>query len=240
MKCVSVAPVPPLLTPFLFVPLIGLTACGGGSGASASFQPTYTLSVSPQPASIPVNGTVTFTATTNGPSNEVTWGIVGDEGPYGPNLGSGSPTSPSATFTYTAPPTPPIYEGPYGPIGSATLRVLEGGTGVQFNFVITAPSITTGFVTTSSNTSVALGKTLGILAYAVGTTNNAITMQVNGSTGGSMTYGTITPLPNAVYNGEYTYTAPATMPMSGNTVAVTVISQADPTKSSSMTITLTP
>jgi hypothetical protein len=110
---------------------------------------------------------------------------------------------------------------------------------VQFNFAITAPSITTGFFT-NPNSTVALGKTLGVWAYAVGSTNNAITMQVNGTTGGSTTYGTITPLPNAVSNGEYVYTAPATMPMAGDTVTVTVISQADPTKSSSMTLTLTP
>jgi len=69
--------------------------------------------------------------------------------------------------------------------------------------------------------------------------NGAVTMQVNGTTGGSATYGTITPLPNAVYFGEYTYTAPSTMPMTDNTVTITVISQADPTKSSNMTITLT-
>jgi hypothetical protein len=108
----------------------------------------------------------------------------------------------------------------------------------QFNVVISAPSVATGFLTSNFDT-VALGKTLGVWAYAVGSTNNAITMQVNGTTGGSATFGTITPLPQAPSNGEYVYTAPATMPMTGNTVTITVISQADPTKSSSMTITLT-
>ena len=81
-------------------------------------------------------------------------------------------------------------------------------------------------------------KTAIIWAYAVGSTNNAITMQVNGTGGGSSTYGTIAPITNGFY-GEYTYTAPATMPMAGNTVTVTVIPQADPTKSSNMTVTLT-
>ena len=85
----------------------------------------------------------------------------------------------------------------------------------------------------------ALGKTLSVWAYAVGSTNNAIAMQVNGTTGGSAGYGTIAPVTNGVY-GEYTYTAPATVPMTGNTVTVTVTSIADPTKSSSMTIALTP
>jgi hypothetical protein len=108
---------------------------------------------------------------------------------------------------------------------------------VQFNIAITAPSITTGFFSSPSNT-VALGRTLDVSPYAVGSTNNAITMQVNGINGGSTTYGTITPLTGGYYGG-YVYTAPTTMPTTGDTVTIRVISQADPTKSSSMTITLT-
>jgi hypothetical protein len=218
--------------------LIGLTACGGLSGGFRSL-PKYTVSVSPQPASIPVNGTVTFTATTTPPGGEreVSWWLVG----LGENMGS--PTHQTgATFTYTAPPTPPIPLA--GTPGVVTVRaqVPTGGAGIipnpgpatEINIVITAPSITTGF--TSTINTVALGQTLYIYAYAVGSTNNAITMQVNGTTGGAAGYGTITPV--GIY-GEYAYTAPATMPMTGNTVTITVVSLADPTKSSSMTITLT-
>jgi hypothetical protein len=40
------------------------------------------------------------------------------------------------------------------------------------------------------------------------------------------------------FYGNYIYTAPATMPMTGNTITLTVISQADPTKSSNLTLTL--
>ena len=140
------------------------------------------------------------------------------------------------TYTYTAPPTPPIYQDPLTPPGSVTLRASQLASEVQFIVAITAPTVTTGFFSTTNT--VALGKTLSISAYAVGSTNNGLTMQVNGTTGGSTTYGTIAPLTNGFY-GAYTYTAPATMPMTGNTVTVTVISQADPTKSSSLTVTLT-
>lgn len=231
MKRISAGAAPLLLTSFLFG---GLTACGGGGGHAGS-PPADTLSVSPQPASIPVNGTVTFTATTNGPANELSWVIVGT-GDTTVNLGS--PISmQGATYTYTAPPAPPIYQAPLTPAGSVALRVSEGATMVQFNIAITAPSIITGFFPPSSNT-VVLGQTLGFGAYAVGSTSNAITMQVNGVTGGSTTYGTIAPV-NSGIPGEYAYTAPAAMPASGDTVTVTVISQADPTKSSSMAITLT-
>jgi hypothetical protein len=217
---------------------MAIAACGGGGGANAGPAPSYTITVSPQPASIPANGQVTFTATTTPPGGQVFWGIV-DQG-NGVNLGSPT-TQIGGSFTYTAPPTPPVSDGFGVNPGSVAVRASipsAGSSTTQFNVVITAPSITTGFFNTSSST-VALGKTLGITAYAVGSMNGAITMQVNGTTGGSATYGTITPLPNAVYFGEYTYTAPSAMPMTGNTVTITVISQADPTKTSSMTITLT-
>jgi hypothetical protein len=235
MKFVSVGSVPPLLTSFLFISLNALTACGGGGGPI--IVPNYTLSVSPQPASIPVNGTVTFSATTNGPSNDVTWVIVGSGDMPMQNLGS--PTSAvGATFVYTAPPAPPIWQDGAIPQGSVAVRALGNSNEVQFNVAITTPSVTTGLLL--NTTTVALGQTLSILAYAVGSTNNAVAMQVNGVTGGSTTYGTITPYPSSGSGyGYYTYTAPATMPMTGNTVTVTVISLADPTKSSSVTITLT-
>jgi hypothetical protein len=108
---------------------------------------------------------------------------------------------------------------------------------VETKFAITAPSVTTGFYTPSS-TSVALGTgTLVVTAYAVGSINNALTLQVNGITGGSSSVGTIVAVVGGFY-GEYTYTAPATMPMTGSTITLTAISQADPTKSSNLTLTL--
>jgi hypothetical protein len=114
--------------------------------------------------------------------------------------------------------------------------VLAGFASVDTTFTITAPSITTGFYTPSS-TSVALGSTLGVSAYAVGSVNNALTLQVNGITGGSSSVGTIVAPALGLY-GNYIYTAPATMPMTGSTITLTVISQADPTKSSTLTLTL--
>ncbi len=223
----------PLLAPFILALPIALSACGGGGGTFTP-APTYTVSVSPQPASIPVNGTQVFTATTTPAGGQVFWGIV-DEGP-GVNLGSPTNQIGRATFTYTAPPTPPAFEGTLTPAGSVAVRAsIVSGNTVQFNVVITAPSITTGFL--SPFNTVALGKSILVWAYAVGSASNAITMQVNGATGGSATYGTITPVLNGFY-GEYTYTAPATMPVTGSTVTVTVISQADPTKTSNLTVTL--
>ena len=142
----------------------------------------------------------------------------------------------SDTVVYTAPAIPPVYGTDLETAGTATVRALAGGTSVDTTFPITAPSITTGFYTPSS-TSVALNGTLVVNAYAVGSVNNALTMQVNGVTGGSASVGTIAAPAGFLY-GEYVYTAPATMPMSGSTITLTAISQADPTKMSNLTLTL--
>jgi len=218
-----------------------LLSCGGGIGSISLTPPAYTLSVSPQPVSVAAGASVTFTATTNAPSVSE-WIMVGTScfcgNPPAPATDAGSLTSARGdTVVYTAPATPPIYTSTFETDGTATVRALAGVTSVDTTFTITAPSITTGFSTPAS-TSVALGGgTLVVYAYAVGSVNNALTLQVNGVTGGSTSVGTIVAPAQGLY-GEYIYTAPATMPMTGNTVTLTVISQADPTKSSTLTLTL--
>lgn len=64
-----------------------------------------------------------------------------------------------------------------------------------------------------------------------GSSNTAVTLQVNGIAGGNSTVGTIT--------SGGTYTAPANVPDPA-TVTITVISQADLTKTASATVTITP
>lgn len=212
-------------------------SCGGGGGYSTA-TPSYTLSVSPQPNAVAAGSSVTFKATTNAPS--VNWVLVGIGGTSTtPPTDAGSPTSQSGTtFVYTAPAAPPVYGTNIETAGTVTVRAIAAfAPTVDTTFIITAPSVTTGFYTPVS-TSVALGGTLVINAYAIGSTNNALTMQVNGVAGGSMSTGTIAaPAGGGIY-GEYIYTAPAAMPMTGSTITITVISQADPTKSSNLTLTL--
>jgi hypothetical protein len=210
-----------------------LLSCGGGSSGGSNQGP-QTLSVSPQPATIAVGSTVTFTAT--GTESVISWEIVGT--PDYPSVNFGSPTTQTGgkTFVYTAPPTPPLNGPALNSPGTLQLSTSGYPNSVLTTFTITAPSITTGFYPPPS-TSVALGSTLTVYGYAVGSTSNGITMEVNGTSGGSASVGTIAPYPNGIY-GEYLYTAPATMPMTGSTITLTVISQADPTKSSNLTLTL--
>ncbi|HKT24006.1 MAG TPA: hypothetical protein VJR04_05355 [Terriglobales bacterium] len=91
---------------------------------------------------------------------------------------------------------------------------------------------TTGVTVTISPTtaSVAGGATQQFMATVTGSTNTAVTWQVNGENGGDALIGTIT--------SAGLYTAPNVLP-STTTVIITATSQADTTKSASATVTLT-
>jgi len=73
-------------------------------------------------------------------------------------------------------------------------------------------------------------------ATVSGTTNTAVNWQVNGVTGGNSTVGVIaTTIPGTT--GETLYLGPSSVP-SPASVSVTAVSQADPTKSASATVTI--
>jgi hypothetical protein len=226
--------------------LVGLAGCGGAPGGNP-IQPT-TLTVSPQPGAIPVNGSVTFSAV----ATNATIGPVWTLGPalFGGNgLGTLS-SSTGSTVTYSAPASPPIY-GPLNQPGSSvqgvvTLSISASDNGfdaanTQMSFTITAPAVTTAIAPATAT--LALGATQEFFGASVGNANNGIIWQVNGVTGGTAATGTVV---NQGYypsgGGDYvwpgTYTAPTMLPITGNPVTVSVVSQADPTKSSSAVVTL--
>jgi hypothetical protein len=210
------------------------TSCGGGS--KYSYQ-NITISVSPHITSIPVNTSMTFTATIANAPDTPQW-TVADSADG--NVGSPTFQQGGATFVYTAPPTPPIYTGLIGANqGTVTLEAIFPDLGMNISdnqtFVVTAPSVTVSL--SPPTATVALNATQQFTGYAVGSVNNALTWQVNGVTGGSTATGTIAVSPTNL-PGVYVYTAPSAIPMTGNTVTLAVISQADPTKSASATITL--
>jgi hypothetical protein len=158
------------------------------------------------------------------------------------DVGTLSATS-GDTVTYTAPSAPPVYvsagnnsyeQGFVGLTVNATVSANGGvaGNHIQIPIVITAPSVAAGISPLTA--SVALNGIQQFNGYAVGNTNNGVMWQVNGVTGGSSATGTVTTTSTA----GGLYTAPAAMPMTGNTVTVTAISQADATKSASAVVTL--
>lgn len=214
------------------------TSCGSGNGTPYSYQ-NITISVSPHITSIPVGTTMTFTAAvTNAPATSVEWTLYSFA-----SANLGSPTNQTgATFVYTAPPTPPIYTGVGATAntqGTVTLLTTFPDLGMNISdnqtFVLTAPSVTVGL--SPATATVALNATQQFTGYAVGNLNNALIWQVNGVTGGSTANGTIAPVANGL-PGTYLYTAPSAIPMTGKTITLTAISQADPTKTASSTITL--
>src|SRR5215469_7116435 len=196
-----------------------LTNCGGSPSLHTS--PNATITISPQITSLAINGTQTFTATVTGASPS----LVFWTGPFTGGVENGP------TVTYTAPATPPIYTGSgttYTGSGTTTL----GDWGYQGTVSITANvPTTTGYATATASfpiigptsvgmlpttTSVQLGKLVYLYPYCVGWANNGINWMVNGVANGSAVTGTMTASPTFAY-----YTAPPTMPMTGNTVTVT-------------------
>jgi len=213
-----------------------ITSCGG-SGPSYSYQ-NVTISVAPQPASVPVNGTQSFTATVTNAPPLVVWEVQGTQVP---SVSVGTVTNAmtdSATTTYTAPALPPIYTATEVAAGSVqgSVTLLAQANSVQGSFIFV--TATTTFVITGPisvglspmTASLHVGGTQQFTGYAVGSVNNALTWQVNSVPGGGTVTGTITT--------AGLYTAPAAIPMTGNTITITAVSQADTTKTASSVVTL--
>lgn len=213
-----------------------IVGCGGGTSVTQTTQ-IPKISITPSISAVPVDTNVTFTAHVSGDPTASTpgWSLttVGSPSPDAGTLSSNS----GGSITYTAPHSPPIYMG-FPPAIQGTVTLQAGTSGAfgdglaDTTFSITASQVTTGILPTA--VAVALRDTQFFTAYAVGNLNNGVTFQVNGVAGGSGILGTIA----NTGNSAGLYTAPAALPMSGNTVTITAISQADPTKSSSATITL--
>jgi hypothetical protein len=152
------------------------------------------------------------------------------------NVGSLSTVQAQST-TYTAPPAPPIYANQVNTAlqGMVQVNAVVSGTGQAFAaFYVTTGTIATGI--SPATATVPLGSQLQFYAYAVGGTDNSLSFAVDGVVGGSAATGTITNLAGNVFGGLYT--APAVLPVTGNTVTITATSVADPTKSASAVVTV--
>ena len=182
--------------------------------------------------SVQVSNTLAITASVTGTTNTaLTWKVNG--------VTNGNPTfgtitgGTSTSVTYTAPASVP---SPATFAVTATSQADNTKT-ASLSVTITAgpvPVVVTITNPSSSTVSVQLSQTLAITVSVTGTTNTGLTWTVNAVTNGNSTVGTIT--------GTYpnlTYHAPSAIPP-GNPVTVTATSQADNTKSASLTVTLTP
>jgi hypothetical protein len=210
-----------------------------GCDNTVALPPVYlAVSITPAVVSIPVGGTVVFTGTVSNNLSLPQWSI--ENSAAANSVGTLTPVSGSSNeILYTAPPTPPIYAFSAGVIqGRVALDVTAtppAGTsspvvGSTVGFIITAPSVTVALTPTAAT--VNLGASQQFFGYAVGSIDNTLTWQLsaNGIPSNSGTLGTI--------DTAGTYIAPTTMPITGNTVTITIVSQADPTKTQSAVVTL--
>ena len=220
-----------------------------GCDNTVAISPNYIgVIISPRPFSIPVGGTMVFTGTVSNNLSLPQWSFL--DSADANNVGTLTPISGSSdTILYTAPPTPPIYNVTTGLTqGSVTLNATTTSppgtsipiTGDSISFVITAPSVAVAL--TPATATVYLGATQQFFGYAVGNINNTLIWEANGSVGGAVPVPLSSPVtytyPYGTINSAGTYVAPSTMPASGSTVTVTIISQADPTKTQSAVVTL--
>ncbi len=175
--------------------------------------PTIFVSVTPNPVNVAVNSQQQFTAAVTGNSNtSVTWqvdGVVGGNSTVGTISTAGLFQAPATIPTPSTVTVTAIANADGTTSGSAQATIVTAGGAVK--------------VVVSSNPAVAevyTGTTQAFNASVTGTSNSAVTWQVNGVTGGNGTFGTV--------STSGLYSAPTAVP-SPATVVVKAISQADST-----------
>lgn len=203
--------------------LVGLAGCGAKGGTITPVTtPPVSVSVSPAVTSVAIGGfPASFTASVQNASNtSVTWEVNGVAG------GSSQSGTISAAGAYMSPAAMPS-----SPTITITARTVEDPTKFATASVdLTAAAAETVSVSPQTASVVAGGAGVTFTGTVTNATNTAVTWQVNGTTGGNATVGTIT-------TGGV-YTPPATVPAQPN-VSVTAVSVADPTKTATATVTVT-
>ncbi len=211
-----------------------LTACGGGvqagttdatnSGNAAVSTPaaptSVSVAVSPSAAALQVGQSLRFSASVSGTRNTgVKWLVNGTQG------GNSSVGTITSAGSYTAPATVPSGGGV-----TITAKSVADPTRTSSATVslAAAPTLVTVSLTPTTAT-VAGGNAQQFKAAVAGTTNTSVTWLVNGVTGGSATYGTITT--------TGLYTAPACPSVSNATVSA--VSVYDTTAKANGTVTIT-
>ena len=180
------------------------------------------LSISPSNASVPTAGTNSFSATVTGTSNTaVAWSLSGP-GCSGPSCGTLSTSSSSAV--YQAPPVAP---------SPASVNVVATSMADSSKSASASVAIMTSVVVTvtPATASVVTGATQQLNASVAGTSNTAVTWNVQGAGCSGTACGTI--------NSSGLYTAPSAVP-TPPTVTVTAASSADLSKTASSSVDVLP
>ena len=205
------------------VTVTAISVIDPGSSASATVTVSAPISVSVSPASASVQagiGTQALTvAVTNTANTAVTWQVNGVTG------GNSTVGTVSTSGVYTAPSSVP------SPATVTVAAVSVADPTHQGSAALTiTPPVTIAVSPTSASVQAGIG-TRNFTATIGNTGNTAVTWQVNGVTGGNATVGTI--------SASGGYKAPAGVP-SPATLSITAVSTADPTRSASASVAITP
>lgn len=191
-----------------------------------------TVTISPTSATVEAGTTLTFTGSVVGVTNTaIVWKVNGQQG-GNEVLGSIAAGSNTNTAVYSAPPKQPNPD-------VVTVSAVSVAQPTQFadaQVTITAPPINAVTVQVTGETSLATCGTTTYMATVGNTTNENVTWQVNGITGGNATYGTITPQPP---DGKLaTYVAPSQLP-SPPTIVIGAVPAAATNEVGTLDVTLT-
>jgi hypothetical protein len=202
------------------------SGCGGGS-TTAPPSTLVSVTVTAPQSTVVVGQTFTLAASVTGTTNTaVTWSVSG---------GSGNGTI-TSTGVYTAPTTVP------NPAKVTVTATSQADATKSGSFTVTVVASTSGILVSVQPTTanVADFRSQQFTAAVTGSSNTAVTWQVNGVTGGGQKFGFI--------SSAGLFVAPSAVPTKsdsqGNTItttlAVTAVSQADTTASGTSTVTIVP
>lgn len=197
---------------------------GGCSGSSSTTPPSsLSVTVTAPQNTVAVGKTLTFTATVTGTNNQaVTWSVTG-----GGTI--------SSIGVYTAPATVP---NPAKVTVTATSQADSTKSGSDTITIVSASAVQV--LVQPPTASVSDFRSQQFTATVTGSSNTAVTWQVNGVTGGSQKFGFI--------SSSGLFVAPSAVPTKsdgqGNTITttltITAVSQADTTASATSTVTIVP
>jgi|HubBroStandDraft_6_1064221.scaffolds.fasta_scaffold02109_6 hypothetical protein len=193
-------------------------AIGGCGYAGTPPRPSVTVTVQPTSALVALGATQQFQATVSGSLDiTVEWEV---NGVANGNAISGTV---SAAGLYTAPAVMPSS-------ASVTVTAIsQVNPGDHASAIITLQAVAVTVMVQPTGAVVALGATQQFQATVTGSTDTAVTWEVNGVANGNAISGTV--------SGTGLYTAPAVMP-SPASVTVTAISQVNPGDQASAIVTL--
>jgi hypothetical protein len=193
-----------------------------------------TVTISPKSANVAVGGTALFTATVNDANPAVTWLVNGETGGNS-SVGTIDPVpSPGQQALFTAPLQVPD-------AGAVTVTAVSVANPQQAASAVVniSPATQGGAVVTivspATPPTVPAGETQLFQASVTGVSNTTVSWQVDAIPGGNSNVGTIVSGPN----DTATYTAPQTLPVSGQ-VQVIAVSNAQPSATASISVNVIP